>query len=81
MRCVDAVGEVHGFSTQWRVRDWGSDHYLRTGQMMPLDGLDALSSGDALLLGAVGAPEVPDDVTLWGLLIPIRRAFDQYINL
>jgi tartrate dehydrogenase/decarboxylase / D-malate dehydrogenase len=81
MRCVDAVAEVHGFSTQWRVRDWGTGHYLRTGRMMPLDGLDALSSGDALLLGAVGTPEVPDDVTLWGLLIPIRRAFDQYINL
>jgi tartrate dehydrogenase/decarboxylase / D-malate dehydrogenase len=81
MRCVDAVAERHAFSTQWRIRDWGSDHYRRTGRMMPLDGLEALSSGDALLLGAVGTPEVPDDVTLWGLLIPIRRAFDQYINL
>jgi tartrate dehydrogenase/decarboxylase/D-malate dehydrogenase len=81
MRCVDAVAERHAFSTQWRIRDWGSDRYRRTGRMMPLDGLEELSSGDALLLGAVGTPEVPDDVTLWGLLIPIRRTFDQYVNL
>lgn len=81
MRCVDAVAVRHDFSVQWRVRDWGSEHYARTGRMMPLDALDTLRSGSALLLGAVGTPDVPDAVTLWGLLIPIRRAFDQYVNL
>ena len=49
--------------------------------MMPVDGIEQLSTADATLLGAVGAPDIPDDVTLWGLLIPIRREFDQYINL
>jgi tartrate dehydrogenase/decarboxylase / D-malate dehydrogenase len=81
MRCVDAVAARHDFTTEWRVRDWGSDLYRRTGRMMPLDALESLGSGDALLLGAVGTPDVPDDVTLWGLLIPIRRTFDQYVNL
>jgi tartrate dehydrogenase/decarboxylase/D-malate dehydrogenase len=49
--------------------------------MMPLDGIDQLATGDATILGAVGAEDIPDDVTLWGLLIPIRREFDQYVNL
>ena len=51
------------------------------GRMMPVDGIDQLATGDAILLGAVGAPDIPDDVTLWGLLIPIRREFQQYVNL
>ena len=79
--CVDALGPAHGFSVQWRDRDWGSEHYRRHGRMMPVDGIDQLATGDATLLGAVGAPDIPDDVTLWGLLIPIRREFDQYVNL
>jgi len=79
--CVDALGPAHGFSVQWRDRDWGSDHYRRRGRMMPVDGIAQLTTGDATLLGAVGAPDIPDDVTLWGLLIPIRREFDQYVNL
>jgi tartrate dehydrogenase/decarboxylase/D-malate dehydrogenase len=79
--CVDAVAQEFGFAIDWRERDWGSDHYRRTGRMMPVDGIDQLSTGDATLLGAVGAADIPDDVTLWGLLIPIRREFDQYVNL
>jgi tartrate dehydrogenase/decarboxylase / D-malate dehydrogenase len=79
--CVDATAEAFGFALEWRERPWGSDHYRRTGRMMPVDGIDQLSSGDAILLGAVGVPDVPDHVTLWGLLIPIRREFDQYVNL
>ena len=66
---------------EWRHRDWGSDYYRRHSRMMPVDGIDQLATGDATLLGAVGAPDIPDDVTLWGLLIPIRREFDQYVNL
>ena len=81
VRCVDAVGAAHGFAVDWRVRDWSSDRYRATGRMMPVDGIEQLADGDGVYLGAVGAPDVPDDVTLWGLLIPIRRAFDQYVNL
>lgn len=80
-RCVDALGESFGFNLRWRERDWGSNYYRAHGRMMPVDGIDQLSSGDATLLGAVGDLDIPDDVTLWGLLIPIRREFDQYVNL
>jgi tartrate dehydrogenase/decarboxylase/D-malate dehydrogenase len=79
--CVDALAERHGFGVKWRDRDWGSDHYRANGRMMPEDGIAQLATGDAILLGAVGAEDIPDVVTLWGLLIPIRREFDQYVNL
>jgi tartrate dehydrogenase/decarboxylase/D-malate dehydrogenase len=61
--------------------DWGSERYLRTGSMMPEDGIEELSRFDSILLGAVGDPRIPDHVTLWGLLLPIRQRFDQYVNL
>src|SRR5215213_6598989 len=79
--CVDALASAFGFGMRWRHRDWGSDYYRRHQRMMPVDGIDQLATGDATLLGAVGAQDIPDDVTLWGLLIPIRREFDQYVNL
>ena len=79
--CVDALATDRDFTITWRERDWGSDHYRAHGRMMPVDGIDRLADGDAILLGAVGAPDIPDDVTLWGLLIPIRREFLQYVNL
>jgi len=79
--CVDALAPTFGFTVAWRHRDWGSDHYRRYGRMMPVDGIEQLATGDATLLGAVGTEDIPDDVTLWGLLIPIRREFDQYVNL
>jgi tartrate dehydrogenase/decarboxylase/D-malate dehydrogenase len=60
---------------------WGSAFYRAHGAMMPADALETLRAFDAIYLGAVGSPEVPDDVTLWGLLLPIRQAFDQYVNL
>jgi tartrate dehydrogenase/decarboxylase/D-malate dehydrogenase len=81
IRCVDSLAGSYGFTMDWRNRDWGSDYYRKHGRMMPVDGLDQMSSGDAILLGAVGAPDIPDDITLWGLLIPIRREFLQYVNL
>jgi tartrate dehydrogenase/decarboxylase/D-malate dehydrogenase len=80
-RCVDLLGTRHGFRIDWRERDWGSDHYFSHGRMMPVDGIEQLSTGDGILLGAVGHPELPDHETLWGLLIPIRREFLQYVNL
>lgn len=62
----------------FRQFDWGTDFYLRHGRMMPADALERLRGFDAILLGAVGHPGVPDNVTLNGLLLPIRRTFDQY---
>jgi tartrate dehydrogenase/decarboxylase / D-malate dehydrogenase len=60
---------------------WGCEYYLEHGRMMPEDGLETLEGFDAIYLGAVGWPTVPDHVSLWGLLLPIRRSFDQYVNL
>ena len=60
---------------------WGSKYYLEHGRMMPEDGLKTLAGFDVIYLGAVGWPTVPDHISLWGLLLPIRRGFDQYVNL
>lgn len=78
---VDAALARHGQKVDWVDLDWGSERYLQTGRMMPVDGIEALGRHDAIFLGAVGMPEIPDVETLWGLLIPIRREFEQYINL
>lgn len=80
-RVLDAVAADAGFGLAWQEYPWGCDHYLATGSMMDEDGLAALSGADAILLGAVGRPDVPDHVSLWGLLIPIRRGFDQFVSL
>lgn len=61
--------------------DWGSDYYKKTGKMMPEDGLEQLKPFDAIYFGAVGAPDVPDHITLWGLRLPICQGFDQYANV
>src|SRR5260370_20633690 len=71
----------YGFALEWREFDWSCETYVKTGQMMPADGIEQLSHYDAVFLGAVGYPGVPDHVSLWGLLIPLRRSFQQYINL
>ena len=81
IRVVDAAGKRFGFRCEWREFDWSCETYERTGKMMPDDGLQQLRPFDAIFLGAVGHPGVPDHVSLWGLLIPIRRAFRQYVNL
>ena len=60
---------------------WGSDYYAETGRMMPEDALATLQDFDAIYLGACGWPTVPDHISLWGLLLPIRKAFEQYVNL
>jgi tartrate dehydrogenase/decarboxylase/D-malate dehydrogenase len=78
---LDAVGRRHGISFTYDEFDWSCERYAHEGAMMPADGLDRIRSHDAILLGAVGWPGVPDHVSLWGLLIPIRRAFAQYVNL
>lgn len=78
---LHTAAAAFGLRMQTDDFDWGCEHYLKTGSMMPEDGLSILSEYDAILLGAVGDPTVPDHVSLWGLLIPIRRAFEQYVNL
>ncbi len=80
-RVVDAAARASGFEVDWTAYDWSCERYALTGQMMPPDGIDQLRDYDAILLGAIGYPGVPDHVSLWGLLIPIRRAFEQYVNL
>src|SRR5579862_4866183 len=81
MRVLEAAGRRFGFSLKWHEFDWSCERYTKTGSMMPEDGLDQLRRTQAVFLGAVGFPGVPDHVSLWGLLIPIRRQFDQYVNL
>ena len=81
IRVLEAAGKRFGFTCQWRDFDWSCETYLKTGRMMPEDGLQQLREFDSVFLGAVGHPTVPDHVSLWGLLIPIRRGFRQYINL
>ncbi len=81
LRVLDAVGAKMGIDFDWTSFDWSCETYAQTGRMMPEDGLDQLAAFDAIFLGAVGFPGVPDHVSLWGLLIPIRRAMDQYVNL
>jgi tartrate dehydrogenase/decarboxylase / D-malate dehydrogenase len=78
---LDQVGARHGVTFHYTEFDWSCARYLAEGAMMPADGLDQLRPHDAILLGAVGWPGVPDHVSLWGLLIPIRRQFRQYVNL
>ena len=81
MRAVEAAGARAGVTFDWTEFDWSCEVYAKTGRMMPEDGLETLKGFDAIFLGAVGWPGVPDHISLWGLLIPIRRAMDQYVNL
>jgi tartrate dehydrogenase/decarboxylase/D-malate dehydrogenase len=81
MRVIEAAARRHGFAVTWQEFDWSCERFTRTGRMMPEDGMQTLAGFDAIYLGAVGYPGVPDHVSLWGLLIPIRRGFRQYINL
>jgi tartrate dehydrogenase/decarboxylase/D-malate dehydrogenase len=80
-RVLEAAARRFGFELAWTEFDWSCESYVKTGRMMPADGLDRLRAHDAIFLGAVGFPGVPDHVSLWGLLIPIRRGFRQYVNL
>lgn len=78
---LEAAARRFQLSFSWTHFDWSCETYLKTGKMMPDDGLEQLRSFDAIFLGAVGYPGVPDHISLWGLLIPIRRGFEQYVNL
>lgn len=80
-RVLDAVAARFGIEIEWKTFHWSCETYLELGRMMPEDGLDKLREYDAIYLGAVGFPDVPDHISLWGLLIPIRREMQQYINV
>jgi tartrate dehydrogenase/decarboxylase/D-malate dehydrogenase len=82
VRVADAAVSRHDLvSLEWQRLPWSSALYKQTGKMMPDDGWDLLQQHDAILLGAIGSPEVPDHITLHGLLLPLRRRFDLYLNL
>jgi tartrate dehydrogenase/decarboxylase/D-malate dehydrogenase len=81
LEVLEACGRLHDLTFTWRQFDWSADYYFRHGRMMPENSLDLLRPHNAILLGAVGHPELPDNVTLNGLLLPIRRGFDQYANV
>ncbi|HUZ01755.1 MAG TPA: isocitrate/isopropylmalate family dehydrogenase, partial [Thermomicrobiaceae bacterium] len=67
---------------EWGELPWGSDFYRQTGAMMPPDGIETLKGYDAIYLGAVGdPPRIPDHVTLWGLMMPLRKSLDMYVNV
>ncbi len=82
IKVLDAVATYDGgFSLEFTEFPWGCEHYLRTGEMLPADGIDTLSHFDAIFLGAVGYPGVPDHVSLRDLLLRIRHDFDEYVNV
>jgi tartrate dehydrogenase/decarboxylase/D-malate dehydrogenase len=81
IKVMEAVGQRLGIEIKWDFFPWGCEYYTLHHEMMPPDGLKILNGYEAIYLGAVGAPDVPDHISLWGLLIPIRRTFHQYVNL
>ncbi|MEA3231877.1 MAG: tartrate dehydrogenase [Thermodesulfobacteriota bacterium] len=81
IRVLEAAGSKFDIQFQWDELPWSCEYYLKHGRMMPEDGLDRIRQHDAIFLGAVGFPGVPDHISLWGLLINIRRGFHQYANI
>ena len=78
---VEAVARTHGFAIDVTAHPWGCEYYLAEGRMMPADALERLRAADAIYLGAIGAPSVPDHVSVWELILPIRQRFEQFVNL
>ncbi|MBL8689320.1 MAG: tartrate dehydrogenase [Rhodospirillaceae bacterium] len=81
LRVLDAAARKYNLDFSFDHYDWSCETYKKTGKMMPEDGIERLRQSESIFLGAVGFPGVPDHISLWGLLIPIRRQFEQYINL
>ena len=81
IEALEALAAREGFAVAFDHFDWGSDYYRRHGIMMPADGRERIAGHDAIFFGAVGAPDVPDHVTLWGLRLAICQPFDQYANV
>ncbi len=81
LRVLEAAGHRFDIDFNWQTLPWGCENYNRTGRFMPEDGIEQLKEFEAIFLGAVGFPGVPDHLSLWELLIPIRRELEQYVNL
>ena len=81
MRVLEAAGRKFDIGFTWDEKPWSCDYYLQHGRMMPEDGLSTIRHHDAIFLGAVGFPTVLDHISLWGLLVPIRRDFQLYANI
>jgi len=81
IRVLEAAAAKFDIGLEWTEFDWSCEKFLKGGEMMPEDGLETLGGFDQIFLGAVGFPGVADHISLWGLLIPIRRAFSQYANV
>jgi tartrate dehydrogenase/decarboxylase / D-malate dehydrogenase len=81
IRVVDVAGKKHGATFEWNRLPWGSDLYKKAGHILPPDGWETLKKHDAIFFGAVGDPEIPDTIPVHQLLLPMRRKFDQYVNL
>jgi tartrate dehydrogenase/decarboxylase/D-malate dehydrogenase len=81
IKVLDQVSALCEFKLSYQNFDYSCEYYVKNGKMMPEDGLERLRDHHAIFLGAVGFPGVPDHISLWGLLIPIRRNFQQYVNL
>ena len=82
IKVMNRVAKLDGsFKFEFTHFPWGCEYYLKNGKMMDDDGLEQLKKFDAIYLGAVGYPGVPDHISLWDLLLKIRKGFDQYINL
>jgi len=80
-RIIDKVAALCEFKVSWREYDWSCERYAKTGSMMPEDAIDQLKDCDAIYLGACGWPSVPDHVSLWNMLLPMRRELDLYANV
>lgn len=78
---AQAAAARHGFGLTTTDHPWGCEYYLAEGRMMPAEALDLLRPADAIYLGAIGAPTVPDHVSVWELILPIRQRFEQFVNL
>ena len=78
LEVLSHVSSNKDFEFEFTNFDWSSEYYFKNGVMMPEDGIEKLSNFDAIFLGAVGHPDIQDHITLNGLLLPIRRAFDQF---
>lgn len=80
IRVLEKAARKFNIPLSFKSFDWSCERYAKKGSMMPADGLDILRKFEAIYLGAVGYPGVSDHVSLWGLLVPIRRGFMQYVN-
>src|SRR5215470_5028822 len=78
---IDAATRGSGISLKFTELPWGCDHYLKHGRMMDADGFEKAAEFDAIYLGAIGDPSVPDHIAVWDLLLPLRQRFQQYVNL